>query len=118
MDKLIKLLAPFGTMGVIFIVILTSKMAIGLSGAAAFTATMAALGPGGMIMGLLSLGIVGIVSKLAIDYGYDAIVIEIVKEQLKKKDKDVLWSEISKKKFISKDLKLKIKDYIYRIETT
>lgn len=115
MDKLVKLLAPFGIMGIVFIVVLTSAMAAGLAGAAAFTAAMAALGPGGMIGGVISLGIIGIVSKLAIDYGYDAIVIAVVKEQLKVKSKDQLWNEICEKKFfISKDLKLKIKDYIYK----
>ncbi|OCZ54292.1 hypothetical protein [Dehalobacter sp. TeCB1] len=114
MDKLIKLLAPFGVMGIVFIVALTSAMAAGLAGAAAFTAAMAALGPGGMIGGVITLGVVGIVAKLAVDYGYDGIAIVVVKEQLKTKSKDILWSEISKKKFVSKDLKLKIKDYIDR----
>lgn len=113
MDKLLKLLAPFGVMGVVFIVALTSAMATGLVGAAAFTTAMAALSPGGMIGGLLTLGVVGIVSELAVDYGYDAIVIAIVKEQLKTKSKDELWDAISKKKIISKNLKLKIKDYIF-----
>lgn len=112
MDKLIKLLAPFGVMGIVFIVALTSAMAAGLVGAAAFTAAMASLGPGGMIGGLATLGVAGLVAKLAVDYGYDGIVIAVVKEQLKTKSKDRLWSEISKNKFTSKDLKLKIKDYI------
>jgi len=114
MDKLIKILAPFGVMGIVFIVALTSAMAAGLAGAAAFTAAMAALGPGGMIGGVLSLGVVGIVASLAVDFGYDAIVNAIVKEQMKTKSKEKIWSEISKKKFVSKDLKLKIKDCIDR----
>ncbi len=112
MDKLVKLLAPFGIMGVVFIVVLTAAMGAGLVGAAAFTAAMASIGPAGMIGGLLTLGVVGIVSKLAVDYGYDAIVLAVVKEQLKSKSKEEILSEIEKKKFISKDLKLKIKDYV------
>ena len=112
MDKLIKLLAPFGVMGIVFIVVLSSSMAAGLAGAAAFTAAMAALGPGGMIGGMITLGVVGIVAKLAVDYGYDGVVIAVVKEQLKTKSKEELWAETSKKKVVSKDLKLKIKDYI------
>jgi hypothetical protein len=75
---------------------------------------MAALGPGGMIGGVITLGVVGIDSNLAVDYGYDAIAIAVVKEQLKAKSKEKIWSEISKNKFVSKDLKLKIKDYIDR----
>ena len=114
MDKLIKLVAPFGVPGIIFMVALISANAAGLAGAAAFTATMAALGPGGMIGGLVTLGIVGMVAKLAVDYGYDGIAIKIVKEQLKTKSKDEIWNEVSKNKFASKDLKLKIKDYIDR----
>ena len=114
MDKLIKRLAPFGVMGIVFIVALTSAMATGLAGAAALTAAMATLGPGGMIGGIVTLGVVGLVSSLAIDYGYDAIVIAVIKEQLKTKSKEEVWEEINKKKLISKSLKLKIKDYIDR----
>ena len=114
MDKLIKLLAPFGVMGIVFIVALTAAMAAGLAGAAAFTAAMASIGPAGMIGGLVTLAVVGIVAKLAVDYGYDGIVIAVVKEQMKTKSKAEIWSEISKKKTVSKDLKLKIKDYIDR----
>jgi hypothetical protein len=83
-------------MGILFVVALTSAMAAGLAGAAAFTAAMVALGPGGMIGGVIILGVVGIVAKVAVDYGYDGIVITVVKEQLKTKSKDKLWSEISK----------------------
>lgn len=114
MDKLIKRLAPFGVMGIVFIVALTSAMAAGLAGAAAFTSAMAALGPGGMIGGVITLGVVGIVASLATEYGYDAIVLAIIKEQLKTKSKEDVWREIDRKKIISKDLKLKIKDYIDR----
>ena len=114
MDKLIKRLAPFGVMGIVFIVALTSAMAAGLTGAAAFTATMAALGPGGMIGGMITLGIVGIVTSLATEYGYGAIILAVIKEQLKTKSKEEVWGEIAKKKLMSKDLKLKIKDYIDR----
>ena len=112
MDKLVKLLAPFGIMGVVFIVALTAAMSAGLAGAAAFTAAMASIGPAGMIGGLLTIGVVGMVSKLAIDYGYDAIVLAVIKEQMKSKSKDEILLEISKKRFISKDLKLKINDYV------
>jgi hypothetical protein len=114
MDKLVKTLAPFGVMGIVFIVALTGAMAAGLAGAAAFTAAMAALGPAGMIGGVVTLIVVGLVSKLAVDYGYDAIVMAIIKEQLKTKSKAAICSEILKKKLISRDLKLKIKDYIDR----
>ena len=116
MDKLIKLLAPFGVMSIVFIVALTSAMATGLAGAAAFTSTMAALGPGGMIGGLITLGVVGIVSSLVVSYGYDDISMAIIKEQLKTKTKDQIWDEISHKKVVSKDLKIKIKYYLDKVE--
>ena len=57
------------------------------------------------------------VTKLAVDYGYDGITIAIVKEQLKTKPKEQLVNEIMVKKIISKDLKLKIKDYMERANT-
>jgi hypothetical protein len=99
MDKLIKTLAPFGVMGTVFIMALTDIVTVGLSG---------------MIGGAVTLTVVGLGSKLAVDYGYDAIAMETVKKQLKTKSKEAVWNEISKKKLISKDLKLKVKDYIDR----
>jgi hypothetical protein len=114
MDKLIKTLAPFGVMGIVFVVAIAAAAAGGLAGAAVFTSAMAALGPGGMIGGVATLIVVGLVVKLAADYGYDAIVLAVIKEQLKTKSKDEIWTEISGKKLISKDLKLKIKDYIHK----
>lgn len=112
MDKLIKILAPFGVMGIVFIVALTSAMGAGLAGAAAFTAAMAATGPGGMIGGVITLGVVGIVSSLSVTYGYDAIVFAIIDVQLQTRTKQDIWDEISKKKTISKDLKAKIKYFL------
>ena len=112
MDKILKILAPFGIMGIVFIIILTSAMATGLAGAAAFTATMAAFGPGGMIGGLVTLGLVGLVSSVALQYGYDPIVIAVIKEQMKTLSKDEMWEKIDTMKFLSKDLKMKIKNYI------
>lgn len=116
MYKLIKLLAPFGVMSIVFIVALTSAMATGLAGAAAFTSAMAVLRPGGMIGGLITIGVVGIVSSLVVSYRYDGISIAIINEQLKTKTKDEIWNEINQKKIVSKDLKIKIKDYIDKAE--
>ncbi len=114
MNKLIKLLAPFGVVGMVFIVALTSAMAAGLVVVVALAAGMAALGPGGMVGGLILLVVVGIIAKLAIDYGYDRFAIAIVKEYLKTKSKDEMWCEISKKKLVLNHIKLKIKGYIDR----
>ena len=99
-------------MSIVFIVALTSTMTAGLAGAAAFTCAMAALGPGGMIGGVATLGVVDLVTTLATQYGYDAIALAIIKEQLKTKSKIEVWNKVEKKKLVSKDLKLKIKDCI------
>lgn len=112
MDQLVKKLAPFGIMGIVFIVALTSSMGAGLVGAAAFTAAMASIGPAGMIGGIVTLGVVGLVSSLAVEFGYDSIVFAVIREQLKTKSKKDILSEIEKDKFITKGLKLKIKDYV------
>ena len=90
MDKLIKPIAPFGAIGVVFIVALTLAMAAGLGGAAAFTCAMAILSPRRMIGGSVSLFLVGMGAKLVVDYGYDAIILAVVGEQLKTQSKDKL----------------------------
>lgn len=113
MDKLIKMLAPFGVMGIVFIVAFTTAMSDGLSKAPAFTSAMARIGPGGMIGGLISLGITGIVSALIAEFGSDYVVLGIIDEQLKTNSRDEIWNEINAKKLVSRELKLKINDYLY-----
>mgnify|MGYP000376292429 FL=1 len=54
--------------------------ATGLAGGAAITTALAAIGPGGMIGGLVTLGVIGLISEGISKYGVDAIFSAVVKE--------------------------------------
>ncbi len=62
MDEAVRKLAGVGLPGVILLIAMAST---GLTGAAAITAALAMLGPGGMIGGVVFLGIIGLASDSA-----------------------------------------------------
>ena len=62
MDEAVRKLAGVGLPGVILLIAMAST---GLTGAAAITAALAMLGPGGMIGGVVFLGIIGLASDYA-----------------------------------------------------
>ncbi|GBG97400.1 hypothetical protein [Lactococcus termiticola] len=108
MDELIKKIAGFGVPGIVLVV---AMGATGLSGAAAITAGLALLGPGGMIGGIAILGIAGLISHTIAEYGVDAVVKAVCKEQLKTKSKEEVIAEIEKIPF-TKKVKLKAIDAV------
>lgn len=108
MDELIKKIAGFGVPGIVFVVVISTT---GLSGAAAITAGLALLGPGGMIGGIALLGIIGLISHTVAEYGVDAVVIAVCKEQLKTKSKTEVISQIEKMP-VTQKVKLKAIDAV------
>ena len=104
MDKVVTKIAALGIPGLIFMVALTLS---GLSGAAAITAALAMIGPGGMIGGLITLGLAGVIAHAIAEYGFDALFIAVVKELYKRGEtKQSIKSKIEKYP-VSKSLKLK-----------
>lgn len=109
MDKIVSKIAALGVPGLIFMVALS---ATGLAGGAAITAALAALGPGGMIGGIATLGIIGLISEAITEYGFDTIFSAVVKELYKRGEtKDSLFRKIDKYP-VSKSLKSKLKEKI------
>lgn len=104
MDELIKKIAALGVPGIVLAVGISVS---GFSGGAALTFTLAALGPFGMLGGIGTLAIIGLISHGMAEYGTEAVV----KEQMKKKPKDQIVKEI-KAYPLTKGLKLKVIDYI------
>lgn len=110
MDKVVDKIAGLGVPGIILLIAVS---ATGLSGAAAITAALAALGPGGMIGGIAILGLAGVISMAISDYGFENIYKRVF-EKLNK-EKGVTKEEILKRiddLWISKGLKLKLKEHI------
>lgn len=95
MDKIVSKIAALGVPGLVLTVAIG---ATGLAGGAAITTALAAIGPGGMIGGLVTLGVIGLISEGISKYGVDAIFSAVVKElyrrgetkeKLKQKLKDI-----------------------------
>ena len=99
-------------MGIVLIVAITTAMSSGLAGGSVYTTTLAAIGPFGIVGGLVSLCVFGLVSSLITDSGVDKIMIAIISDQLKTRNKEELADDINNSKLISKDMKLKICDCI------
>lgn len=107
MDKIVSKIAALGVPGLIFMVALS---ATGLAGGAAITAALAALGPGGMIGGIATLGIIGLISEAITEYGFDTIFSAVVNELYKRGETiESLLKKIDKYP-VSKSLKSKLKE--------
>ncbi len=110
MDQLVNKIAALGVPGLVLVVVMAVT---GWAGAAALTAALAALGgPFGMLGGIAALGILGLISKGLSDYGFEATFKATV-DELGRKGKSKVDIEREVESYpISRDLKLKIKDYL------
>ena len=107
MDKIIGKVAAMGVPGLILV---TAIGATGLAGGAAITTALAALGPGGMIGGIVTLGIIGLISEGTAEFGFDAIFNAVVKELYKRGEtKESILKKIEKYP-VSKGLKRKLRE--------
>lgn len=110
MDEFVERLAGIGVPAIVFLTVMSTT---GLAGAAAITATLALLGPGGMIGGIIFLITVSAGSSIIAKYGCSAIINATCKKIMKKEN---LSAEEMNKKIdkypISKALKEKIKSKI------
>ena len=113
MDKIVSIIAALGIPGLILV---TAIGATGLYGAAATTAALAALGPGGMMGGIATLGVMWLIPKGISQYGFNAIFTAVVKELYKRGEtKESIINKINKYP-VSKTLKLQLKDTLDQLE--
>ena len=109
MEKVIAKIAALGVPGLVFTVVLSSTAALtGLTGAALITASLAALGPGGIIGGIAFLGVAGLITDAITEYGADKVLSGVVKELYLKGESKESIKEKLKKYPVSKKLKLKL----------
>ena len=111
MDKIVSKIAALGVPGLVLTVAIG---ATGLAGGAAITTALAAIGPGGMIGGLVTLGVSGLISEGISKYGVDAIFSAVVKELYRRGETKEQLKQKIKRYPISKDLKRKLNEYIER----
>ncbi len=111
MDKIVSKIAALGVPGLVLTVAIG---ATGLAGGAAITTALVAIGPGGMIGGLVTLGVIGLISEGISKYGVDAIFSAVVKELYRRGETKEQLKQKIKRYPISKDLKRKLNEYIER----
>ncbi|NER81129.1 MAG: hypothetical protein F6K42_16495 [Leptolyngbya sp. SIO1D8] len=114
MDQIVDKVAALGVPG---LVLLVAMAVTGWAGAAAITTALALLGgPFGMLGGIAVLGILGLMSQGLTEYGLEKIFQAVVEEFRKQgKSKSDIEKEVTSYP-ISKDLKLKIKDYLHAMD--
>ena len=107
MDKIVSKVAALGVPGLILV---TEIGATGLAGGAAITTALAALGPGGIMGGIVTLGVIGLISEGITEYGFDAVFNAVVKELYKRGEtKDSILKKIEKYP-VSRRLKRKLQE--------
>ncbi len=109
MDTIIKKIAALGVPGLVFTVAINLT---GLAGAAALTAALAAVGPGGMIGGVMTLCVLGVIADAITEYGFDAIARGVIKELYRRgESKETILRKIRKYPVSSK-LKSSLRDTV------
>ncbi len=115
MEKIVSKVAALGIPG---LVLLIAVSASGYAGAAAIIAALAALGPGGIIGGIIggiaTLGVIGLITHGITEYGVEAIFCAVVQELVKKgESKETILAKIDAYP-ISKSLKSRLREEVNR----
>lgn len=104
--------AKIAGIGVPALILVMTIGATGYVGAAAVTTALTALGPGGMVGGVITLLASGTIVSAVTKYGIDSVFNAVVKELLKKGEtKQDIINKIQKYP-ISKSQKLKMKEMV------
>ena len=94
MERIVSKIAGMGVPG---LVLLVAIKATGLSGAAAMTTALAAIGPGGMLGGVACLLVAALILDGLAEWGFDALCAGVVRElYVKGETKDSIKHKISK----------------------
>lgn len=109
MDKIVSRLAGFGVPSLVLIIAIN---ATGYAGGAAIVTALAALGPGGILGGIATLGIIGLIVQALAEFGLDELFSTVVAELIKQgESRDSLVAKINHYS-ISKSLKRKLREQI------
>ncbi|MBC3803546.1 hypothetical protein GH808_03730 [Acetobacterium fimetarium] len=100
MDQIIKKVAALGVPGLVFMVAIDLT---GLAGAAALTTALAALGPGGIVGGVMTLCVLGVIADGIAEYEFDEIAKDVIRElYCKGESKESIKVKVSKYPISSK----------------
>ncbi|WP_416667865.1 hypothetical protein [Egbenema bharatensis] len=79
MDEFVRKAAGIGLPAIVLLIVMATT---GLTGAAAITAALALLGPGGMIGGIIFLGIIGLAAEMLTKFGLEELLKGIYMQRL------------------------------------
>ena len=110
MDNVLNKLVGLGIPGLIFFYVFAT---CGYYGAAAITFSLAAIGPGGMIGGVATLVLAGLISSALAEYGFDKLNEAIVNEfKNRGKSKEDILNWINSRWYISGSKKAYLRELI------
>lgn len=111
LDKTAEIIAGLGVPG---LVLFAAMAFTGYFGAAATTTALAALGgPIGMLGGIGVLCLLALISRGLTKWGFETIGKKVIEKLIEKGDSiESIKTKIDSYKFVSKDLKLNLKDFI------
>jgi len=112
MDKIISKIAALGVPGLVLTLAIS---ATGFVGGAAITTALAALGPGGIIGGIITLGVIGLIAEGISEFGFSAIFSGVVKQLYKQGETKASIQSKIKKYPISNSLKRKLNEELNKI---
>lgn len=109
MEKIASRLAGFGVPA---LVLMVAIQASGYVGAAAITVALSALGPGGILGGIGTLGVIGLVTQALAEFGLEAIFSAVVGELIRRGEtKETILTKIERYP-ISGSLKRKLREQV------
>ena len=111
MDKLIAKIAALGVPGLVLLVAINIS---GYAGGAAIVTALSALGPGGIIGGIATLGLIGIIMHGLTEFGLDAIFGAVVKQLIiNGETQESILGKIQNYP-ISRNLKSRLREEVYK----
>ena len=111
MEKIVSKVAALGVPGLVLLVAVNTA---GYAGGAAVITALAALGPGGIIGGIATLGVIGLIAHGLTEFGMEAIFSAVFKELVTRGEtKSAILAKIAKYP-ISKSLKSRLREEVRR----
>lgn len=111
MEKVVSRIAAFGVPG---LVLLTAIHTTGYAGGAAIITALSALGPGGIIGGIATLGVIGLIVQGLTEYGLEAICSDVIDELIRRGEtRESILAKIEVYP-ISNSLKRKLREQVNR----
>ena len=109
MEKLVSKITALGVPGLVLLIAVSTS---GFAGGAAIVAALSTLGPGGLVGGIVTLGLIGLIAHGLTEYGVEKISCSVIKELLKKGEtKESILAKIEKYP-ISKSLKSQLRETV------